>query len=230
GPYNLSQFFGGIGPAIFLFLTGITYAFIMQAGERKALSPWSKWTGALRRARYLFILAFLFRFQMWAFSFGQSPWTDLLKVDVLNCMGLTMLLLSPLALGTLAQRALWGASIGVAIAGLAPVISMMNWTWLPQPVADYFVPNLYHFAIFPWAAFIAFGISFGSLLKMAKAADMNRLMQWSALAGFGVLLAAQYFSNFPYSIYPKSDFWLNSPGLVFCKLGVVLLCAALAYC
>ncbi len=229
GPYNLSQFFGGIGHAILLFLTGITYSFIMASGERKALSPWQKWTGALRRARYLFILAFLFRFQMWAFAFGQSPWTDLLKVDVLNCMGLTMLLLSPLALLALERRAVWCAGIGTAIAALAPVVSMVDWTWLPTPVSDYFVPNLNHFAIFPWAAFIAFGISFGSLLKMAKEADMNRLMQWSAIAGFGMLLAAQYFSNFPYSIYPKSDFWLNSPGLVFCKLGIVLVFASLAY-
>src|SRR5450759_853942 len=79
GPYNLSQFFGGEGPAIFLFLTGITFSFILHSGEQKGLSGWSKWTGALRRARYLFLLAFLFRLQMWAFSLGQSPWTDLLK-------------------------------------------------------------------------------------------------------------------------------------------------------
>src|SRR5205807_4170904 len=138
GPYNLSQFFGGIGPAIFLFLTGITYAFIMQAGERKALSPWSKWTGALRRARYLFILAFLFRFQMWAFSFGQSPWTDLLKVDVLNCMGLTMLVLSPLALLALEQRGGWAVFAGLVFAGLSPIISAVNWSFLPTPVSDYF--------------------------------------------------------------------------------------------
>ena len=38
GPYVLSQFFGGIGPAIFLFLTGITYGFMMQRGERGSLS------------------------------------------------------------------------------------------------------------------------------------------------------------------------------------------------
>jgi uncharacterized membrane protein len=229
GPYNLSQFFGGIGPAIFLFLTGVTFSFIMHGGERKSLSGWSKWTSALRRARYLFILAFLFRFQMWAFSLGQSPWTDLLKVDVLNCMGLTMFVLAPLALGTLFQRALWSAVFGTGIAVLSPVVSMMDWTWLPGPVAEYFVPSLTRFAIFPWAAFIAFGVSFGCLLKMAKADDMNRLMQWSALTGFGLLLSAQYFSNFPYSIYPKSDFWLNSPSLVFSKLGVLLLFASLAY-
>ena len=39
----------------------------------------------------------------------------------------------------------------------------------------------------------------------------------------------QYFSNLPYSLYPKSDFWLNSPGLIIIKLGVVMLFIAFSY-
>ena len=62
-----------------------------------------RWFIALKRSRYLFLLAFLFRFQLWLFAWPQSPWA-LLKVDILNCMGLTMLELSPLALLPL-QRA-----------------------------------------------------------------------------------------------------------------------------
>ena len=37
------------------------------------------------------------------------------------------------------------------------------------------------------------------------------------------------FPNLPYSIYPKSDFWLNSPGLILIKLGVVLVMLAVAF-
>src|SRR5262249_51575642 len=35
--------------------------------------------------------------------------------------------------------------------------------------------------------------------------------------------------NLPYSLYPKSDFWLNSPGLIFCKVGVAMLLGSAAY-
>ncbi len=35
GPYVLSQFLGGMPPAIFLFLTGVTLAFLMDSTERK---------------------------------------------------------------------------------------------------------------------------------------------------------------------------------------------------
>ena len=54
-------------------------------------------------------------------------------------------------------------------------------------------------------------------------------MQWSAMFGFGLVLSGQYFSNLPFSFYAKSEFWLNSPGLVFVKLGVVLLLGSFAY-
>ena len=36
--YMLSQFFGGMPPAIFLFLTGVTLAFLMYSFERKGVS------------------------------------------------------------------------------------------------------------------------------------------------------------------------------------------------
>src|SRR5580704_18964294 len=50
GPFTLSQFLGGIGPAIFLVLTGITLAFIMDGRERQGLSAVGRWRAALRRA------------------------------------------------------------------------------------------------------------------------------------------------------------------------------------
>ena len=37
--FVLSQFVGGMPPAIFLFLTGVTLAFLMESQERKEL-PW----------------------------------------------------------------------------------------------------------------------------------------------------------------------------------------------
>lgn len=230
GPYVLSQFFGGIGPAVFLFLTGITFAFIMERGERDSLPLRSRLFAALKRSRYLFILAVLFRVQLWAFGYPQSPWKDLLKVDILNCMGLTMLVLSPLALISKEQRARVAAVIGLAIAAAAPIVSSMNWSWLPPQVSNYFVPSYIYFAFFPWASFLAFGISAGCILKMITADHLNRLMQWATLTGFGLILGGQYFSNLPYSLYPHdAEFWLNSPALIVIKLGVLLLMIAFAY-
>src|SRR5215218_7162841 len=61
GPYVISQFLGGIAPAVFLFLTGVTMAFRMDSDERRGLKPLARVTSALSRARYLLIIAVLFR-------------------------------------------------------------------------------------------------------------------------------------------------------------------------
>src|SRR5687768_5281110 len=124
-------------PAIFLFLTGVRLAFLMESGERKGLSPRTRVLAALRRAGYLFLLAFAFRIQLWLFALPVSPWTDLLKVDVLNCMGLSIAVLSVMALFRTAERARLCGILGLAIACLSPLVSQMNWSGVPQLVRQY---------------------------------------------------------------------------------------------
>ena len=68
GPYVFSQFVGGMPPAIFLFLTGVTLAFLMHSGERKGLSGAARVWTATRRAGYLF----RHRLPVPASSFGCS--------------------------------------------------------------------------------------------------------------------------------------------------------------
>jgi uncharacterized membrane protein len=229
GPFMLSQFMGGIGPAIFLVLTGITLAFMMDRSESRGLGPMARWGTALRRAGYLFSLALLFRLQLWSFAFGQSPWTSLFKVDILNCMGFAIALMSVMAVFTTADRVRLCAGLGVAIASMAPLVSAIDWRWLPPQISAYFVPSYQNFAFFPWAAFIAFGLSIGSVLRIAKPEQLSRVMQWGTLAAFALILSGQYFSNLPYSLYPKSEFWLDSPGLIVIKLGVVMLFITFSY-
>ena len=118
GPFMLSQFLGGIGPAIFLVLTGITLAFLMDRRERQGLGPMDRWKAALRRAGYLFSLAFLFRLQLWVFGLPGSPWTDLFRVDILNCMGFGIALFSVMAVFTTAERVRLCAALGLAIAAV----------------------------------------------------------------------------------------------------------------
>jgi fucose 4-O-acetylase-like acetyltransferase len=85
------------------------------------------------------------------------------------------------------------------------------------------------FSIFPWGAFLAFGVGVGSMIPLVERGGWNRVMQWSALLGFGLIVAGRYFADLPFSIYTDSEFWLNSPALVACKLGVALLLGAFAF-
>lgn len=229
GPYILSQFVGGITPAIFLFLTGVTLAFLMESRERQGVAPVARWLAALGRARYLAVLAVLFRLQLWLFAYPQSPWQDLFKVDILNCMALSLALLSLFALLPAAARIRAAGIAGLAIAAAAPLVSAADWRGVSPFLSGYFVPDYNQFAFFPWAAFVAFGISAGTILRVLEREALAKAMQWAALAGVGLVLAGQYFSSLPYSLYEKSEFWLNSPALIVIKLGVILMIAAFAY-
>lgn len=227
--YNLSQFLGGMPPAIFLFLTGCTFSFLMNSNEKKGIAPWTSVRTCLSRAFYLWGLAFAFRFQLWIFGLPSSPWTDLFKVDILNCMGITLALASLTALWTTRQRATRGVLLGLVVAGLSPLVSSHDWSAVPVFVRSYFVPDYNQFSFFPWAAFVPFGIAFGSVLRLIDQHHLERLLQWCSIAAFGFIIGGQYFGQLPYSVYTKSEFWLDSPALIFVKTGVVLLLLAVAY-
>jgi hypothetical protein len=183
---------------------------------------------AFRRSGYLFFLAFAFRLQMWISGWTQ-PWTDVLRVDILNSMGFAVAVLSVMAFFRTAQRARWCAVLGLAIAALSPVISEWNGAGVPAIVRSYLVPDGNAFGFFPWGAFLVFGLSAGSIIRSTREESIERAMQWGAVLGGILIFAAQYFSNLPFSIYSHSDFWLNSPGLILIKLGVTLLLLAGAF-
>lgn len=229
GPYVLSQFAGGLPPAIFLFLTGITFAFLMHSREVQGVSAGKRVVAALRRAGYLFLLAFLFRFQLYVFGAPYSPASELLRVDILNCMGMAMLVFAPMAVFTSLERIRLCTVLGFVVAALSPVVTQIDNPALPWLVRAYFFPSLNYFGFFPWASFLAFGMAAGSVIRVVKEDGLNRVMTWTLGIGILLVIAAQYLSALPYSVYTKSDFWLNSPGLVMIKLGVVLAILALSF-
>ncbi|HEY2012708.1 MAG TPA: heparan-alpha-glucosaminide N-acetyltransferase domain-containing protein [Bryobacteraceae bacterium] len=228
GPFILSQFVGGMPPAIFLFLTGVTLAFLMDSTERKGLPPLRRMTTAFGRSGYLFLLAFAFRAQLWYFS-RPAPWTDLLKVDILNCMGFAIAVMSVMALFRTAERVRFCAILGLAIALASPLISQLDWSAFPTMVRSYVVPDYRFFSFFPWAAYLAFGMSAGSIIRTVPQDSIERAMQWAAIVGGALIVGCRYFAELPFSVYTKSEFWLNSPAQILIKQGVILLMLALAF-
>lgn len=229
GPYMLSQFLGGLPPAIFLFLTGITFAFLMDTQERIGARTRQRVWAALKRSRYLFMLAFLFRIQLYVFGFPTSAAGELLRVDILNCMGMAMLIMAPMAGFTTRERIRLCTILGLVIAGLAPVVSSIDPAGVPWVVRSYFFPSYNYFGFFPWAAFLAFGMVVGSILRTVKREEMGRVMLWMTSLGLGLVTVAHTLSNLPYSFYVKSEFWLNSPALTLIKVGAVLAILGVAF-
>lgn len=229
GPYLMSQFAGGMPPAVFLFLLGVTFAFLMDSQEKKGVAAPARWGASLKRSGYLFGAAFAFRFQLWLFSVDKSPWTDLFRVDVLNCMGLALLVLSVMSIFRTEERIRLCAILGAAIAAGSPLISNLDWSGTPALLRSYVIPDHMFFGFFPWAAFVAFGMSAGSILRLVRPEEVASAMQWFGWGGLALAFGAYSISNMSLSIYSNSDFWLNSPALILIKLGVILIVIAFAW-
>ena len=187
----MSQFAGGMPPAVFLFLLGVTFAFLMDSQEKKGVGAAGRWKAAALRSGYLFGAAFAFRLQLWLFSIDKSPWTDLLRVDILNCMGLALLIFSPMAVFRTVERIRLCAVLGLAVAAASPLVSNLDWSGVPPLVENYIRPTHNFFGFFPWASFVAFGMSAGSVLRIIKPKrTLPAVMQWFAWGGVALAFSA----------------------------------------
>ena len=230
--YQWAVLIAGYGAPIFLFLAGVTLMLAAGGRLRGGLNLRLATRAVVRRGAWIFALAFLFRLQSFLISGGRFP-QALLKVDILNIMGASMVVA---ALGWGAAATLWRrialfAAVTVAVAMATPLIR----TWplldvLPDWLEAYLRPRpgLTNFTLFPWAAFFTAGCVVGAWLESSKAEDDDRLMPLVAIAGVA-LAAGGYGASFLPPIYAETSFWTSSPTFFFLRLGVLLLLMAGAY-
>jgi uncharacterized membrane protein len=102
GTARRSRFFiysqlGGTFPApLFLFLAGISFALVTEKLWRKNLPPGEIARTTIRRGAGIFAFGLLFRVQEYMVAWGWAPKSDLLRVDILNTIGLSMMLMGVL--------------------------------------------------------------------------------------------------------------------------------------
>jgi uncharacterized membrane protein len=180
----------------------------------------------------VFGLAFLFRLQ--AQLLGWGPLVNLLKVDILNVMGLAMVAAAHVwgLVPTRATRVFVFAAATAVATMATPLVRQSAWLdALPDPIEWYLrpAPNRTTFTLFPWAGFLFAGALAGELVHAAR----TRAEQWRLQAGLlaaataGIVLA--YLASFLPSIYTVSDFWTSSPTFFFIRLGIVTALVPLAW-
>lgn len=103
---------GGTFPApLFLFLAGISFAIVLDKLLAKDLSAAQIARTTIRRGAEILGLGLLFRIQEFAISLGWAPWSDLFRVDILNTIGVSIMLMGLACWGMLAGplplRGLW---------------------------------------------------------------------------------------------------------------------------
>ena len=230
--YRLFILVGGFGAPAFLFLAGVALSLAIGARMRKGAAPAEALRQARRRGWQIFGLAFLFRFQSWVISRG--PALTLLKVDILNILGLSMLaaaLLWGMARTRAARIALFVA-VAAAVAAVAPAVraSTAIAAW-PDPLEWYFQPwaGRSSFTLSPWPAFLFAGVAVGEWLEGARTAPAEQRVTWQLGALGALLVAAGYAATYFPPVYDHGSLWTIAPSFFGVRLGILLVALPLAF-
>jgi uncharacterized membrane protein len=227
-----SLILGGFGAPLFLFLAGVAVAMSAGSKARRLGDEGIAARMVQKRGLEIFLLAFLFRLQ--SFLVSRSPAWAMLKVDILNVMGPSIILTALLwrVGGTLRRRLVVLGSTTVAIVFLSASIRALPWLApLPDFLEGYVrpIPGLTNFTFFPWAAFVTAGGVVGVLLDAARSPGADRRLNlWLGLSGAVMGLAA-YRASFLPALDVRSSFWTTSPSFFFIRIGVMTAAIALAY-
>jgi uncharacterized membrane protein len=243
---------GGTFPApLFLFLAGISLAMVTEKLWRKDLAPAQIARTTIRRGAEIFAFGLLFRLQEYVVAWGWAPKSDLLRIDILNTIGVSMMLMGMLtgAMGWIVLAVRRGprmrAALVLTAAGIALLISLLTpplWTtwrptWLPWPIESYIdgvhnlgTPQAGLFPIFPWTAFAFAGLALGFILQSdwARSQELRAFIA-VGLAGGVLIEFARWLEAQPRQFYSVEDYWRTSPSFFLIRVGMLLVILSASY-
>jgi uncharacterized membrane protein len=220
--YMVTVFVAGLAAPLFLFLSGLTLSMAASARSTRVGHAAAASTARIRGLQ-VFGLAFLFRLQSQLLGWGAL--TNFLKVDILNIMGVAMIV----------AAILWGLAehrtVRIALFALVTLVLAMTTPLvresvvlaaLPDAIEAYVrpLPGRTNFALFPWAAFVFAGAVVGELVYASRTREQQRRLQLGLLAAGLAGIGLGYAASFRPSIYPVANFWTSSPTFFFMRLGI----------
>jgi uncharacterized membrane protein len=246
--YGWSQLLGTLPAPLFIFLAGISSAMATQRLREKGVARNAIARTTILRGAEIYGLGLLFRVQEFVLGLPISPWTDLLRVDVLNILGLSMMLMGALCwatdAGTPEKSRRRAIAAGLAAAALVAVMAPWLWTtlrprWLPWPLESYINgvhvyghPQPWLFPLFPWVAFAFVGLALGFLL-FSDFAKKKEAWLFAAVGGAGVTACgvSLVLDAAPVRLYSPEiyDYWHTSPEFFLMRCGVLLVLLFLVY-
>jgi len=242
-----SQLGGTLPAPLFLFLAGISFALVTDKLRQKGIAASQIARSTIRRGAEIFALGLLFRLQEFLIAWGWAPWSDLLRVDVLNTIGLSMMLMGVVCwiVLRLSPASHMRFTLGMTAAGVGMSISLLTplfWTswrprWLPWPLESYVngvhnlgEPQPWLFPIFPWTAFAFMGLAVGFFLLSDGARKRGAAtFVLAGAGGIGLIYLARWLDARPHQLYATYDFWHTSPNFFLIRVGLLLVILAAVY-
>ncbi len=158
--YRFWEYFRGITAPVFFTITGFVFIFLLiKNGSNRWKNP--RVRKGLRRGVKLVVWGYLLRLSLFSVFDGTLN-ASFFYVDVLQCIGISLILLVLLYLVAYKLGSRWLQSAllltGVFIFIMEPLYSGLSFRFLPVSVGNYFTQiNGSVFTIFPWFGYACFG-------------------------------------------------------------------------
>jgi uncharacterized membrane protein len=235
-----SQLGGTLPAPLFLFLAGVSFALITDRMRSKGISANQIAATTIRRGAEIYGFGLLFRVQEFVLGWPWSPWTDLLRVDILNTIGLSMMLMGIASrlTKTRAANAILAVFVAIGIAMATPPL----WTtrrilWLPWYLESYIngvhtfnKPQPWLFPIFPWTAFAFAGLAIGFLLFSDWVKEnLGKATALIGVAGVGLYYLSMWLDSRPLQLYAEYHYWHTSPNFFLARVSILMMIIFLAY-
>lgn len=238
-----SQLLGSMPAPLFLFLAGISVVLVIDRAAAKGVPMRQITRNTMKRGVEILALGFLFRLQEFVIAWGWAPWTDLLRVDILNTIGVAIILMGffcwlvlPLAKRSTAILGACGVALSISL--LAPPL----WTtfrpdWLPWPLESYIngvhnlgKPQAALFPIFPWAGFAFAGLAAGLILNSAWSHKNEiKIFLLFGAAGASFYGLSRFLDTQRWQFYAVYDYWHTSASFFVLRVGLLLMILTTIY-
>jgi uncharacterized membrane protein len=244
--YRATQLVGTLPAPIFLLLAGASIALSTEKLREKGIHRNTIARQTVLRGAEIFGLGLLFRIQEYALGYRWVPWTDLLRVDILNAIGIAMVLAGVLVWLTsapdieVARRR--GIRAGLFGATLFALLTPPLWTtlrprFLPWPLESYLngvhvyqQPQHWLFPIFPWCGFTFAGVALGFALFTGFARLREAMFfVYLAIGGAIAFIASIIFDAAPFQLYSVYDYWHSSPEFFLARCGIMAMLFSVSY-
>jgi uncharacterized membrane protein len=230
GPaYDVIRHMSGLPSRMFLFLSGVAMAMRFESQIRKGVDDRTIRRQVAGRGLQIIGLAYLFRLQELTLAGFKGGLQALWRVDILNAIGASLLVVASVAAPRKGRPQLLVAVLGAAFfLGLGPIIGPAHFPeWLPRPVTSYIGGQrpMAWFTLFPWAAWALLGVAVGHVwLRYSGSANAQaRCFLITGLIGLattGTVILVRKID--PYVIrYPSELVQQMGPGSFFYRLGMI---------
>lgn len=226
--YAWTRYLGGLPSRMFLLLVGVSMAIRYESQIARQVDRPTMVRTAAKRGLEILGLAYLFRIQEW-FLGGRYDWHDIFRVDILNCIGASMIVTAFIAAPRKGRPQIAACLAAAAIAiALGPVLGPHHYPdWLPRQLTAYLGGErpLAWFPLFPWLAWPLVGVVIGHYWVRESATPRRQAIAFVVSGAVGLALTYAVIGVrrfFPHFLpYPSDMVQQMGPGTFFYRLGTI---------